>query len=350
MVLMLIATASVVGISYIYGAQVKTAGTGNLMLASQARYLAESGLQHGLYSLQNRATSFGSAASPNGPYHVEDDDDGYVFYITETSTPNDYQITATGTADGISQTVSMTVRLTSDYADKVEELVPWHWWRLGDSGTTAADEEEREDGTYVNGVTLEVEGAVLGDADTAAEFRGGSDYINLGEMNDLDFNKVTFACWVWADRWATSYPRIISRSTGPSWYDRRWEIALNNSRKLRFTIRLADTVYELYGSTALQRDQWYFIVATYNRNARQMKVYVNGELDGTKSNTTDEKINDNDNIEAWIGDCPTWGNQQPWDGTIDEVFILKEKALTADNIEELYELRIPDVEVISWDD
>jgi hypothetical protein len=353
MVLMLIATSSVVGISYIYSAQIKTAGTGNLMLASQARYLAESGLQHGLYSLQTEATPFGSAASPNGTYHVEDDDGGYVFYITETSTPTYYQIVATGTEGAISQTISMTVRLTSDYSAKMVEHNPRHWWRLGDSGLTAVDSHSgpnTNDGTYVNAVTRGVDGALLGDADTAAEFRGSNDYVNLGNMRKVDYNRVTFGCWVRADTWATSFPRIMSRSTGADWSERRWEIALDSSRKIRFTVRLKDYVYELYGSTALQRDEWYFIVATYDKGARQMKVYLDGELDGTKSGTVKEDIKGDNNIDAWIGDCPTWSNQRPWDGPIDEVFIMKDRAMTADQIAELYELRIPNVEVISWDD
>jgi hypothetical protein len=350
MVLMLIVTASVVGIGYIYGAQVKTASTSNLMLASQARYLAESGLQHGLYALQTGATPFGSEAAPNGRYQIEVDDGGYVYYITETATPNDYQIVATGTQGGISQTLSMTVRLTSDYAKKMVEINPKFWWRLGDAELTAVDEQGNDDGAYVNGVIRGVDGAFLGDTNTAAEFRGSNDHINIGQMEKVGPTCVTLGCWVRADAWASPNPRILTRAEGTDWFERRWEMALASTRQLRFTLRLKDSVYELYGQTALKLGKWYFLVVTFSKDMRQMRIYVNGEQDALWDKTGNDFINDNDLIDVWIGDCPPTANMRPWDGPIDEVFIVKDQALTSVQIKELYDLRIPNVEVISWDD
>ena len=353
MVLMLIATASVVGIMYIYGAQVKTASTGNLMLASQARYLAESGLQHGLYALQTGAVPFASEAAPNGPYHIEAGDGGYVFYITATANPNDYRIVATGETDGISQTVSMTVRLTNDFAKEIKDLAPRHWWRLGDAGLTAVDSHtgpETNDGTYVNAVIRGVDGALLGDADTAAEFRGSNDYVNLGQMSTLSDRRVTFGCWVRADAWAHAIPRLMSRASSTPLGDRCWELALSITHKLRFSLALGDLTRELIGTTPLQLGQWYFVVAVYNRDTQQIQLYLNGELDGTRINMPDFDLNDDDTLEAWIGDCPPVPGQRPWEGPIDEVFILKGKALTSEEVKELFDARIPNVEIISWDD
>ena len=350
MVLMLIATASVVGISYSYGAQVKTAGTGNLMLASQARYLAESGLQHGLYSLQTRAMPLASEVAPNGPYHAVAGDGGYVFYITSTATPNDYRIVATGTEGGISQTVAMTVRLTSEYAQKMTDLNLTYWWRLGDSGLTAVDEQGEKDGIYVNGVIREVEGALLGDADTAADFRGSNDYVNLGKMKSLSGRRATFGCWARADAWASAWPRLMVRASGTNGIDRRWQVSVTDTRRLRFVLRLKDTSVELFGGTVLQLGQWYFVVAVYNRDTRQMRLYLNGELDAGRENVLAEDIKDDDTLEAWIGDCPPVPGQRPWEGPIDEVFIIKDTALSPLQVKELYDAHIPSVEVISWDD
>jgi len=349
MVLMLIATASVVGIAYIYGAQVKTAGTCNLMLAAQARYLAESGLQHGLYSLQTRATPFGSEAAPNGPYHTIAGDGGYVFHIKSTSNPNDYQIVATGTEGGISQTISMTVRLTSQYAEKMIDIAPTYWWRLGDSGLTAKDEKALNDGTYVNAVTRGAEGAFLGDVDTAVEFGGGNDYINLGTMPKLDDGRVTFGCWVRADSWASPKPRLMSRSSGTSWDQKRWELQVGVDRKLIFTLRLNNLIYQLCGYTKLELGEWYFVVGVFNRNTRRIRLYLNGEPEAAWNNVADANIKDNDTLEAWIGDCPTVPGQRPWAGAIDEAFIIKGTALTPETIKELFDARIPGISIISWD-
>ncbi|MDP6633527.1 MAG: hypothetical protein QGG42_01345 [Phycisphaerae bacterium] len=351
MVLMLIATASVVGISYIYGAQVKTASTGNLMLASSARYLAESGLQHGLYALQTRATPFGSADAPNGPYHVEAGDGGYVFYIAATSDPRNYRIVATGEEGEISQTVAMTVRLTSQYAEKMNDLDPMYWWRLGDSGFAAVDEAEREDGTYVNGVTRGVSGAILGDPDTAADFRGSNDYVDISNVEKLDWPRVTFGCWARADAWSDAFPRLMARGESQSGLDRRWQVSVTHTRKLRFVLRLKNTNEICTGQTPLSLGEWFFVVATFDKDARKMVIYLNGRQDGVRNNTLGEDIKDDDDeLDAWIGDHPTIAGQAQWYGPIDEAFILKDKAMTPDEVRELFEASIPSVKVISWDD
>jgi len=351
MVLMLIVTAAVVGISYIHGAQVKTASTGNLMQASRARYLAESGLQHGLYALQTQATPFGAAAAPNGPYHVDPGDGGYVFYMAATSTPGDYRIVASGSQGAISQEVSARVRLSSQYAEKVRQLAPRYWWRLGDSDLTARDEQGIGDGTYVNAVTRGVEGALFGDVDTAAEFRGGNDYVSIDSVEDMDYARITFGCWVRADAWASSYPRIISRASGYDTFDRRWELALDSSRTLRFTLRVRDVYVTIYGNKRLELGQWYFIVATFNKDARRMQLFLDGESDATGTNSVlDGNIRDSAGVQAWIGDCPPAAGERAWDGPIDEVFIIKDVAMTPEQVKELYDAATPGVKVVSWDD
>ncbi|MDP6044435.1 MAG: hypothetical protein QGG25_02410 [Phycisphaerae bacterium] len=350
MVLLLIATAAVVGASYIQGAQVKTASTDNLMLGCQARYLAESGLQHGLYALQTRAIGFGTEASPNGPYHVESGDGGYVFYISATSSPQDYQITATGTEGRISQTVSMTVRLSTKYAEKMADQDPLYWWRLGDSGFTAVDEQGRDDGTYVNGVTRGVDGAILGDANTAADFSGSNDYVSIGQIDKINHGRVTFGCWARADAWSDSWPRLMARGESESGVDRRWQVSVTNTRKLRFVLRLKDSSYVCTGQTRLNLGEWFFVVATFDKEVRRMVIYLNGQQDGVKNNTLKENIEDDDHLDAWIGDHPQVPGQAQWNGPIDEVFIIKDKAMTPDQVRELFEASIPEVKVVSWDD
>jgi hypothetical protein len=350
MVLMLIATAAVVGISYIYGAQVKTASTGNLMLASQARYLAESGLQHGVYSLQTRATDFGSEAAPNGPYHVESGDGGYVFWISTTSDASEYQITATGTEGGISQTVSMTVSLKSNYADEMDDLAPTYWWRLGDSGLTVVDEQGEHNGAYVNGVTRGVEGALLGDSNTAANFNGSHDYVNLGRVGPMENAAVTFGCWARADAWSDDWPRLMARGESQSGTDRRWQVSVTSNRRLRFVLRLKESSHVCTGVAPLNLGDWFFVVCTFDVNAQKMVIYLNGQQDGVKNNTGGDPIRDNENMDAWLGDHPITPGQAQWNGPIDEAFIIKDKALTPDQVKALYEASIPEVKVVSWDD
>jgi hypothetical protein len=230
------------------------------------------------------------------------------------------------------------------------DLDPRYWWRLGDGGLTAADEQGSNDGAYVNGVTRSVEGAILGDADTAAEFRGSTDYINLGEIGIMDGSLLTFGCWARADAWAVTNPRLMSRSSGTDVYERRWQLSVTNGQHLQFDLKLKNTPQTLVGNTQLELGQWFFVVCVFNKAALRMRIYLNGELDATWENVLNEEISDSDKLEVWIGDCPFVSGQRPWEGPIDEAFIIKGIALTPVAVKELYDARIPNVEVISWDD
>jgi len=351
MVLMLIATAAVAGVSILYGASVKTAAAVNLVYATRARYLAAAGLAHGLYALQTGATPFPSEAHPNGPFHIDiSGDDGYTFYIQATGTPNLYRITATGAEQGITQTVSMTVRATSNYAKMVRDLDPRYWWRLGDTGITAVDEMERKNGTYVNGVSRGAPGVLMGDRDTCADFDGFNDFVNLPEMSKIENDTVTIACWARADGWSTGWPRLIARASDISPNDTFWLLGVHPARKLRFILRTQQIPKDLQCALGpIVVGEWFFAVATYNKNDRLMRVYKDGELVGTMA--ADGGTNDSDQVGARIGDTPPTplGDRRNWRGPIDEMFILNE-ALTEEQIQELYEARIADVEVVSWDD
>jgi hypothetical protein len=91
-------------------------------------------------------------------------------------------------------------------------------------------------------------------------------------------------------------------------------------------------------------------VCVYNRTAQRIHIYLNGEKDATRGSVLNADINDSALMEAWIGDCPTTAGQRPWKGDIDEVFIIKGKALGPTLIKELYETRIPNIKTVSWDD
>ena len=347
LVLMLIVTSAVAGVSYLYGASVKTASITNLMQASRARYLAESGLHHGLYVLQHNPGTLGSQAAPIGPYYADDTEDTYAFYIQSGGSFGLYRIVGIGMVGNISQAASMTVQVTSEYAEKVRALNPKHWWRMGDTGLTAEDEMDRNDGTYVNGVMRGTGGAILGDANTAAGFDGFDDHVNLGEMPHIPNEKLTIACWARADGWSTSWPRLIARARDVYLGDTHFLLGAHSKSQLRFIIRTGGEGRELVcGSGKIEIGEWFFAVATYDNATGQMKVYKDRELVGTKQ--TGGRIQDDDNWRARIGDTPM-GLKRSWNGPIDEMFIL-DKVLTQEQIEELYAARIPKVEVVSWDD
>ena len=117
-VLMLLAIAVVLGLSYLAGAQIKLTSSGNLLVAARAKYLAESGIQHAMYLLQTDLVTMEktSASSPLGPYYVDSTNDSYTFYGTKISNGK-YQLHAAAAAGGAHQTAAATV--TREPAAKV---------------------------------------------------------------------------------------------------------------------------------------------------------------------------------------------------------------------------------------
>ncbi|MGC9455169.1 MAG: hypothetical protein ACP5HU_09930 [Phycisphaerae bacterium] len=112
MVLVLIAVATVVGLSYLYSATVRTAGAQNMVSAERAEYLAQSGLEHALYVVQTSDDA--EDLSPWGPYTLDNSEGDYSFSIWEDDqTSGLYHISSTGTVGEISRIRNMSVLLRS---------------------------------------------------------------------------------------------------------------------------------------------------------------------------------------------------------------------------------------------
>jgi hypothetical protein len=74
---------------------------------------------------------------------------------------------------------------------------PIGYWRLGDTTATAADASGNGTaGIYGSGITLGVPGAVLNDADTAAEFNGNTGVITIGSGFDF-IGRTAFSIEAW---------------------------------------------------------------------------------------------------------------------------------------------------------
>lgn len=101
LVMILMAMAVMVGLSYLAVASIKVSGSTNFVAGGKARYLAESGLEHAMYVVQSNPALLPSAYSPGGPYYIDSTGASYVFYGQTTSTPGQYHIYARGTSGGV---------------------------------------------------------------------------------------------------------------------------------------------------------------------------------------------------------------------------------------------------------
>ncbi len=118
LVLVLLAMVAVVGVSYVSSASIRTAAVDNCVRAARARYIAESGLTHGLYMMKHDAEGLVNAEEddPLGPFFVDATNDSYVLYADQAtdgsgeSIPGRYIIRARATTGETQQTASATVQ------------------------------------------------------------------------------------------------------------------------------------------------------------------------------------------------------------------------------------------------
>jgi len=111
MVLFLLAAATVLGLGYVTSSTLKLAGSQNLLHAAQAKYLAESGLEHALCLLRIDAESvLASSGSPVGPFYLDESNNPYYFYaVADQDAPGIYYLTGQATVGGITRRCSYTV-------------------------------------------------------------------------------------------------------------------------------------------------------------------------------------------------------------------------------------------------
>jgi hypothetical protein len=355
LVLILVASASVLGLTYVYRTTVNVRSSENLLQATRARYLAESGLHHALCLLQaDPNTLSGSDVTPLGPFHVDGTDDSYFLGAAAVAgKPGQYLATGRGQVGAIRQTVAAKISVGIEYATMVDEILqPQGYWRLGETfGATAYDEKSLCNGTYTNGVSLGAEGALAGNA--AARFDGINDRVDLGKYATPDGEAMTIAAWVLPQSYSHLPDKdgaIFSKAWGA---DDLWDIVFlvgtkkdGSQTRLRFVLQTNGGVVDL---VATQGDvavgKWAFVAATYD--GAMMRLYQDGVLVGSCSQTgkTFKYAND----LAWIGDHASVEGHRPWWGRIDEVCI-SGYWLDDAQIQALYEARKPKAKWLSWDE
>jgi len=108
LVLILIAAASLLGLSYLAGASVRASCADNLLKVGRAQYLAESALDHAMYLLETNPEALeGTDRTPLGPFSLDATDDFYTMQaVPNGDRPGTYTLLGHGTAGGVTQTVS----------------------------------------------------------------------------------------------------------------------------------------------------------------------------------------------------------------------------------------------------
>ena len=345
--MMLVVFASTLGASYLMSSSVRAASAANMTQVARSRYLAEAGMEHAAYLL--RTTTGTLAASPTGPFTLDGTSDGYWFWGAPTGVANEYALNGRGKADGVTQDLSATVRVNNTYEQQLKALGPVAYWRMNDSvGWSCADEMASYNGAYVNGPTKGAEGALIGSDDKSVRFDGANDYANVGKI-DLTGTKLTILAWVRRSSPTTSsVDRIISRAVSLGGQE-LWSLGSyrrKGQRYLEFNVRTTKRNRRLRDKAApLKVGQWYLCAGVYD--GAQMRLYVDGQEVAKVGQQKDLRTSASG--EAWIGIKPTSKIKYSWSGEIDDLAIFT-KAVSAEDLQMLYEARYPDISWEAWNE
>jgi hypothetical protein len=341
LVLIAVAIAVVMGISYVSSASVKMTSARNLLKSNRARYLAESGIQHALYVLRTNPSLL-SGTDPNhplGPYQVESGMEGYVFWATPDDThPGYFIVTASATCGGVSQRTSLTALCFNAYKEVVLRNDPMGYWRLGDTtGSTITDETGQYNGTYHN-VKLGQQGA-LNDSDTAAYFDGWGDWANVPSHDFQLKQDLTVVAWVKFKAFPLfSLLGDAFVASGDFGEGRR-----NNTLFQVGVKKGGDITYKhecLWGlnqqktfDTNLSLNTWYQVTVVRDSATKTVSLYINGSPSGTYTYTRDPEYGTDGELYFGIGTAP--GLFSCTHGTIDDVAIF-DKTLPQTTVQEMY--------------
>lgn len=157
------------------------------------------------------------------------------------------------------------------------------YWRLGESsGTSAADSSGNGNtGTYTNGPTLGVSGAIVSSTDTGITLDGSNDHVVSSTTAPFALNALSVEAWVWTSSPTSGGFRMFVSASNSFGASGAWDLGIT------------DTGYPYFGgwtsggsdagtavsSDVLPSSQWVHLVGT--RDGSNVKIYLNGVEKGS---------------------------------------------------------------------
>ena len=166
----------------------------------------------------------------------------------------------------------------------------------------------------------------FGNENSAYEFDGNSNYIEIENTANLIERNHTLCCWVYT---SDDDGFLVGKGQDGEWND-PYAIYLANS-KFKYNIREDyPNVYSIETTENIVTNEWYFLVGTYDGN--EIKFYVNGEIYGSLE--TGGQPLANQDLNLMIGSSST-PNVAMLSGILDDIRIYN-RALTDEEIQFLY--------------
>lgn len=233
----------------------------------------------------------------------------------------------------------MTCAAQGAYVDVVDGLSPLGYWRLGESsGGTASDRAGSYNGAYTGGVNLGEPGALSGDSDTAVDFDGFDDVIEIGPSADLLLTgNLSVSLWFNADTFptgASSEPLFtLTADAATSGTAKLAELAIDKNGDLVYTHEYGDQgsndETHTFATANLSPDTWYNIALIRDSSAKDVYLYKDNSLLDTYSYT--EQPEGYTEATLYIGGY--LGSS--FDGSMDE-FAVFSSILTSQDVADIY--------------
>ena len=147
------------------------------------------------------------------------------------------------------------------------------------SGSTAADSSANGNDGTINGATWTT-AAKFGNA---LSFNGSSSYVDFGNPTSLrNTGSMTWSAWVYATADPPDDGQIIAKSSGGSG-GAGWQLKTSpDTGPETFGVAVSpDGVShtQRYSTTVRTLNTWYYVAGVYDAAARELHIYVNGQLD-----------------------------------------------------------------------
>jgi hypothetical protein len=203
-----------------------------------------------------------------------------------------------------------------------------HWKFDEGAGSTAHDSAGDNDGTIYG---AQWTSGIIGGA---LDFDGDEDYVDFGDIDELEFGHSNFAisAWFYGTGVYPDFDGVLVSKYNYDNYGRQWYLKQDEAGYVYFYTSPDGSTHELLASQGnAYLNQWVHVVGV--RDDSTKRLYLNGVLDNTESTSG---VVTGKSSKVYIGgsDHPS-GLSRCFSGTIDDVRIY-EGALSAEEVQGLY--------------
>jgi len=203
-------------------------------------------------------------------------------------------------------------------------------WRLGDSGTTAADSVGARAGTYLGGPTQQVAPHSTSETDRAVAFTADGQYVEVPDAYDFTGTAAfTIAAWVRPRTGALpDSQRIVSKDGSPAGVRAGWGLTYLPSGAVSFSRWQSDTIASSTTSPVLSTGRWYHLAGTFD--GATQRLYLDGAL---VASTADAASLPDTTLPLRLGAAAEGASPPSFPGDLNDVAVYT-AALSAARIEQ----------------